>query len=113
MQTDKQIGNEPTKGEMMTISKMGKTLFISFVILGIICWIILVIPDLHFLYKDYLASLDQLKLVALLLAAVGMFFAMPVWLVDRLYQCLSLKRGRYLIMAIACLKAVFIGKALM
>ena len=63
----------------MMLSKMGKTLVISFVIIGIIGWMMLVIPDLHFLYKDYLALLGQLKLVALLLAAVGMFFAMPIW----------------------------------
>ena len=56
----------------MTISNIGKTLFASFVILGIAGWIILVIPDLHFLYKDYLGLLGQLKLLALVLAAVGM-----------------------------------------
>ena len=97
----------------MTISNIGKTLFASFVILGIASWIILVIPDLHFLYKDYLSLLGQLKLFALVLAAVGMFFAMPVWLADRLYQLLPLRRGRYLFMAIACLAAIWIGKALM
>ena len=71
----------------MTISNLGKTLFASFVILGIAGWIVLVIPDLHFLYKDYLDLLGQLKLLALLLAAMGMFFAMPtIWLADRLYQ---------------------------
>ena len=98
---------------MMAISNLGKTLFASFVILGIAGWIILVIPDLHFLYKDYLGLLGQLKLLALVLAAVGMFFAMPVWLADRLYQQLPLKRGRYLIMAIACLVAIWSGKTLM
>ena len=70
----------------MMISNIGKILFASFVILGIVGWIILVIPDLHFLYKDYLGLLGQLKLLALVLAALGMFFAMPVWLADRLYQ---------------------------
>ena len=98
---------------MMTISNIGKTLFASFVILGIAGWIILVIPDLHFLYKDYLGLLGQLKLLALVLAAVGMFFAMPVWLADRLYQRLQLERGRYLIMAIACFIAIWIGRILM
>ena len=98
---------------MMTISNIGKTLFASFVILGIAGWIILVIPDLHFLYKDYLGLLGQFKLLALVLAAVGMFFAMPVWLADRLYQRLTLERGRYLIMSIACLLAVWMGKAFM
>ena len=98
---------------MMTISNMGKTLFASFVILGIAGWIILVIPDLHFLYKDYLGLLGQLKLLALVLAAMGMFFAMPVWLADRLYQRLPLERGRYLTMAIACLVAICMGKVLM
>ena len=98
---------------MMTISNIGKTLFASFVILGIAGWIILVIPDLHFLYKHYLGLLGQIKLLALALAAVGMFFAMPVWLADRLYQRLQLERGRYLIMAIACFIAIWIGRILM
>ena len=97
----------------MTISNIGKTLFASFVILGIAGWVILVIPDFHFLYKDYLGLLGQLKLLAMALAAVGMFFAMPVWLADRLYRCLPLERGRYLIMAIACLVAIWMGKVLM
>ena len=97
----------------MTISNIGKNLFASFVTLGIASWIILVIPDLHFLYKDYLDLLGQLKALALVLAAAGMFFAMPVWLANRLYHRLPLKRGRYLIMAIACLVAISMGKALM
>ena len=97
----------------MTISNIGKTLFASFVILGIAGWIILVIPDLHFLYKDYLGLLGQVKLLALVLAGVGMFFMMPAWLADRLYQCLPLERGRYLIIAISCLVAIWVGKALM
>ena len=69
---------------------MGKILFASFVILGIAGWIILIIPDLHFLYKDYLGLLGQLKLLALLLAAMGMFFAMPIWLANGIYQLLPL-----------------------
>ena len=97
----------------MIISNTGKTLFASFVILGIAGWIILVIPDLHFLYKEHLGLLGQLKLLALLLAAVGMFFTMPIWLANRLYQLLPLERGRYLIMAIGCLSALWIGKVLM
>ena len=98
---------------MMTKSNIGKTLFASFVILGIAGWIVLVIPDLHFLYKDYLDLLGQLKLLALLLAAMGMFFAMPIWLADRLYQFLPLERGRYLVMAISCIVAIWLGKELM
>ena len=97
----------------MLISHIRKTLFASFVILGIASWIILVIPDLHFLYKDYLGLLGQLKLLALLLAAAGMFFAMPVWLAGKIYQILPLERGRYLIMAIAGLLAIWMGKVLM
>ena len=97
----------------MMFKDTAKILFSSFVILGIAGWIILVIPDLHFLYKDYLGLLGQFKLLALVLAAVGMFFVMPVWLADRLYQRLPLERGRYLIMAIACLVAIWMGKALM
>ena len=97
----------------MMISNTVKILFASFVILGIAGWIILIIPDLHFLYKDYLGLLGQLKLLALVVAAMGMFFAIPVWLTDRLYQRLPLERGRYLIMAIACLVAIWMGKALM
>ena len=96
----------------MTISNLGKTLFASFVILGIAGWIVLVIPDLHFLYKDYLDLLGQLKLLALLLAAMGMFFVMPIWLADRLYQFLPLERGRYLVMAISCIVAIWMGKEL-
>ena len=97
----------------MKISNIRKTLFATFVLLGIAGWIILVIPDLHFLYKDHLGLLGQFKLLALLLAAMGMFFAMPVALADGLYQRLPLERGRYLIMAVACLMAAWIGKALM
>ena len=97
----------------MPISNIGKTLFASLVIIGIVGWIILVIPDLHFLYKSYLGLLGQLKLLALLLAAAGMFFAVPLWLTERLYQFFPLERGRYLMMGIACLIAIWIGKVLM
>ena len=61
---DRQTNQTLAYREMMTISNLGKTLFASFVILGIAGWIILVIPDLHFLYKDYLDLLGQLKLLA-------------------------------------------------
>ena len=99
---------------MMTISNIGKTLFASFVILGIAGWIILVIPDLHFLYKDYLGLLGQFKLLlALVLAAVGMFFVMPVWLADRLPTPTARARPLSVIMAIACLVAIWMGKVLM
>ena len=68
---------------------------------------------MHFLYKDYLGLLGQFKLLPLLLAAVGMFFAMPVWLADRLYQLLPLRSARYLFMAIFCIVAIWLGKELM
>ena len=97
----------------MTFSKILSPQFTSFVILGTAGWVILIIPELHFLYKDYLGLLGQLKFLALLLAALGMFFALPIWLADRLYQRLALKRGRYLIMAIACLASIWLGKLLM
>jgi len=97
----------------MMIKDSTKILFSSFVIIGIAGWVILVIPDLHFLYKDYLGLLGRFKLLALLLAAMGMFFAMPVWLADRLYQRLPLERGRYLVMAIFCLASIWLGKVLM
>lgn len=97
----------------MTISNIRKALFASFVIIGIAGWIMLVIPDLHFLYKDYLSLLGKLKLLPLLLAAVGMFLVMPVWLADKLHNFIPLERGRYLIMASACLVAIWMGKVLM
>ena len=95
------------------ISNTVKILFASFVILGIAGWIILVIPDLHFLYKDYLGLLGQFKLLALVLAAVGMFFVMPVWLANGIYKLLPLERGRYMIITITCLVAIWMGKVLM
>lgn len=88
-------------------------LFASFVILGIAGWVILIIPELHFLYKEYLSLLGQIKFLALLLAALGMFFALPVWLANRLFHRLGLTRGRYLVMATACLVATWLGKLLM
>ena len=88
-------------------------LFASFVILGIAGWVILIIPELHFLYKEYLGLLGQFKFLALLLAALGMFFALPIWLADRLYHRIGLTRGRYLVIAIACLMAIWMGKVLM
>ena len=86
---------------------------LGFVIIGVAGWVILVIPELHFLYKDYLGLLGSYKLAALLLAAIGMFFAMPVWLTDRLYQHAPLQRGRDPVMAGACALSIGLGQLLM
>lgn len=98
---------------MVGLSKKLISLFTIFAVIGVVGWVILVVPDLHFLYKDYLSLLGRFKLLALLLAALGMFFAMPIWLVNRLYQRANLTQGRYFAMAIACFLSIWLGKWLM
>ena len=85
----------------------------SFVFIGIAGWIILIIPELHFLYKDYLMVLGQWKFAALILAGLGMFIALPIWLTESVYRYFSLQFARYVVMGAACLVSIWIARFFM
>ena len=93
----------------MTISLLQR----SFVFIGFAGWIILIIPELHFLYKDYLMILGQWKFAALILAGLGMFIALPIWLTHNMYHYFSLQFGRYVVMGAACLLSICIARIFM
>ena len=86
---------------------------ITAVLIGLAGWVILLVPDLHFFYKDYLGLLGSAKFAALLIAALGMFVFLPCWLVHRLTVMIPALRGRTVktvMMIVSCIVSAYLGR---
>ena len=87
------------------------------VLLGVVGWLMLVIPELHFLYKQGIPILGGGKYIAFLLMGVCMFISLPVWIVriagSKLFPALPNSLMEKGLMAGACILAVFISRSYM
>ena len=53
-------------------------------VLGAIGWVMLVIPELHFIYKDLMPVLGKGKYLAFILMGAAMFICLPVFITQKL-----------------------------
>ena len=57
----------------------------SAALVGAVGWAMLILPDLHFLYKQLIPALGGGKYIAFLLMGVAMFFSLPLVLVQKIF----------------------------
>ncbi len=57
-------------------------------IMGVVGWVMLVVPELHFLYKQVIPALGAGKYIAFLVMGIAMFVCMPVVLTRKAFKLL-------------------------
>ena len=53
-------------------------------VLGAVGWVMLVIPELHFIYKELMPVLGKGKYLAFILMGAAMFICLPVFITQKL-----------------------------
>ena len=56
--------------------------------IGVVGWIMLVVPELHFLYKHLIPALGDGKYLAFVVMGVAMFFCLPIVLTRKSFSAL-------------------------
>ncbi len=86
-------------------------------IIGAIGWAMLVLPELHFIYKQLIPTLGAGKYMAFLLMGAAMFFSLPVVLVRNVFTLiLPAFRKSWLEkagMGLACVASVLLSRSFM
>lgn len=86
-------------------------------IMGVVGWVMLVVPELHFLYKQVIPALGTGKYIAFLVMGIAMFVCMPVVLTRKTFKlllpakCQSLTEK--LMMGLFCILSVVISRGFM
>ena len=86
-------------------------------IMGVVGWVMLVVPELHFLYKQVIPALGTGKYIAFLVMGIAMFVCMPVVLTRKAFRlllpakCQSLTEK--LMMGLFCILSVVISRGFM
>jgi hypothetical protein len=90
---------------------------ISMVVFGSFGWLILVVPDLHFLYKNLMPAIGSLKYLAFAIMGLAMFISLPVFVTRKAFSffCPSQVKGitEKLAMVMACFVSVMISRLFM
>jgi len=85
--------------------------------MGGVGWLMLLVPELHFLYKNLIPALGEGKYLAFIIMGYAMFFCLPVVLTRKAFsvflpdRCES--RIEKVVMGILCFLFVLISRALM
>ena len=85
--------------------------------MGGVGWLMLLVPELHFLYKNLIPALGEGKYLAFIIMGYAMFFCLPVVLTRKVFSVFLPDRCESLIekvvMGILCFLFVLISRALM
>ena len=85
--------------------------------MGGVGWLMLLVPELHFLYKNLIPALGEGKYLAFIIMGYAMFFCLPVVLTRKAFsvflpdRCES--RIEKVVMGILCFLFVLVSRALM
>ena len=94
-----------------------KAVIISMVVFGSFGWLILVVPDLHFLYKNLMPALGSLKYLAFAIIGLAMFISLPVFVTRKTFSFFIPSRvkdiSEKLAMVVACFLSVMISRLFM
>jgi hypothetical protein len=94
-----------------------KAVIISMVVFGSFGWLILVVPDLHFLYKNLRPALGSLKYLAFAIMGLAMFISLPVFVTRKTFSFFIPSRVKditeKLAMVVACFLSVMISRLFM
>ena len=80
-------------------------------------WLMLLVPELHFLYKNLIPALGEGKYLAFIIMGYAMFFCLPVVLIRKVFSVFLPERCESpiekVVMGILCFLFVLISRALM
>lgn len=80
-------------------------------------WIMLVVPDLHFLYKYLIPILGDVKYLAFLVMGIAMFLCLPIVLTRTVFNRLIPSKCQSLtekfVMGFVCIGSVFVSRGFM
>ena len=86
-------------------------------LMGVVGWTMLVVPELHFLYKHLIPALGEVKYLAFIIMGYAMFFSLPVVLTRKVFSVFLPDRCESpiekVVMGILCFLFVLISRALM
>ena len=86
-------------------------------LMGVVGWTMLVVPELHFLYKHLIPALGEGKYLAFIFMGYAMFFCLPVVLTRKAFSVFLPDRCESpiekVMMGILCFLFVLISRALM
>ncbi|MGC6474737.1 MAG: hypothetical protein ACON5P_08845 [Candidatus Puniceispirillaceae bacterium] len=89
----------------------------SAALIGAVGWAMLVLPELHFIYKQLIPALGEGKYIAFLLMGAAMFFSLPVVLVRKIFTFLLPAYRRSWLekagMGLACAASIFLSRSFM
>lgn len=89
----------------------------SAALIGAVGWAMLVLPELHFIYKQLIPALGGGKYIAFLLMGAAMFFSLPVVLVRKFFTLILPAYRRSWLekagMGLACAASVILSRAFM
>ena len=99
------------------VNMVTKAVIISMVIFGSFGWLILVVPDLHFLYKNLMPAIGSLKYLAFAIMGLAMFISLPVFVTRKTFSRFIPSRvndiTEKVTMVIACFLSVLISRLFM
>ena len=85
--------------------------------IGGVGWIMLVVPELHFLYKHLIPALGGGKYLAFVVMGVAMFFCLPIVLTRKSFSALLPAKCQSLIekliMGLLCVLFVMVSRCFM
>lgn len=101
----------------MILRKKKQYIMGSAALIGAVGWAMLVLPELHFLYKQLIPALGGGRYIAFLLMGAAMFFSLPVVLVRKIFTLmLPAYRKSWLEkagMGLACVASVLLSRTFM
>ena len=66
------------------MNKNSQIFLSAMAVLGAVGWVMLVIPELHFIYKELMPVLGKGKYLAFILMGAAMFICLPVFITQKL-----------------------------
>ena len=86
-------------------------------IMGVVGWVMLVVPELHFVYKQVIPVLGTGKYIAFLVMGIAMFFCTPIALTRKSFALLLPAKCQTLleklVMGLFCVLSIVISRSFM
>ena len=99
------------------INKNRQIFLAAMAVLGAVGWVMLVIPELHFIYKELMPVLGKGKYLAFILMGAAMFICLPVFITQKLVgTILPAYRGSWpekIVMGGAIILSVMLSRSFM
>ena len=96
---------------------LGHYIIGAMAVIGVVGWVMLVVPELHFVYKQVIPVLGTGKYIAFLVMGMAMFFCMPIALTRKAFMLLLPAKCQTLfeklVMGLFCILSIVISRSFM